>query len=75
MALKTSNKNRKKVETLHTIKEITMEDVEAYKEAEKISGVEGWVSQDAIPYQTLNPKQVKWVIGAVVVAIVALLII
>lgn len=35
MSLKTSNKNRKKVETLYTIKELTMEDVEVYKEVEE----------------------------------------
>ena len=61
MALKESNKDRKK---------------RLAKEAEtkKVSGVEGWISQDKIPYFQPTMTQTKWIIAGVVATIVALLI-
>ena len=61
MAMKESNKDRAK----RLAKEAA---------AKPISGVEGWVSQDKVPYFQPTEKQTKWIIIGVVATIVALLI-
>ena len=63
MALKESNKNRKKIDM------ITDEVVESLKEDERLFGI------DAPFTQQIDPKHVKWIGLAVLVAIVALLVI
>lgn len=84
MAMKESNKDRarrlakeeEKANRLFALNETATnaEELGLDHESKPKSGVEGWISQDAIPYQAIDAKHVKWVIGAVVVTIVALLI-
>ena len=61
MAMKESNKDRAK----RLAKEAA---------AKPISGVEGWVSQDKVPYFQPTVTHTKWIIAGVVTAIVVLLI-
>ena len=61
MALKESNKDRKK----RLAKEAA---------AKPVSGVEGWISQDKVPYFQPTMNQTKWIIASVVAVIVTLLI-
>lgn len=82
MAMKESNKDRskrlakeeEKANRLFALNEMATNAEELGLDYEPKSGVEGWVSQDSIPYQAIEARHVKWVIGAVVVTIVALLI-
>ena len=60
MAMKESNKDRSK--------RLAKESIQPK------SGVEGWVSQDNVPYFRPTEKQTKWIIIGVVATIVALLI-
>lgn len=68
MALKESNKDRKK----RLAREEALNKMA--KNAEPKSGVEGWISIDKIPYYHPTSTQTKWIVYGVLAAIVALLI-
>jgi len=84
MAMKESNKDRarrlakeeEKANRLFALNEMATnaEELGLDYDTKPTSGVEGWVSQDSIPYQAIEARHVKWVIGAVVVTIVVLLV-
>ena len=76
MAMKESNKDRSK----RLAKEKALNNM--VKDAEELgltydkptSGVEGWISQDALPRPDLNKTHFKWIAIGVGVALVALFI-
>jgi hypothetical protein len=70
MAMKESNKDRAKRLAKEAVLNSTAHDTKTTPK----SGVEGWISQDAMPRPDLTSKHFKWIAIGVGVAIVALVI-